>query len=503
MLNEKDGLFKRDDKLIFAPDGRRSEASKKILCDSFNKNEEVAGLLKHVGGDILNKDSCSIVDYDYSTRFIFGMLCLTKVLLNNLLVCVDLQFKKEGMIRKTILNGIPFGGETKNRIDKLPFDTTAKDIFSCFRARDNSVRGIRFHSNSKSKYDPYGGIYINYRKIDSVLCVFEKVGSDDCSLKIIQNAINEIDEVLETMLSNQCVGIVWLTVPTEFKEAAAMEDNTQTLTLNRPKQQENKIITVGNKTAYQVGPGDWKHRNGRIIEGEKKEMNNVCTYPVYDKNILADLEDLLNSVIDNPDVVDKIVDYLAENSPAAHFISEMIGCGEISDEESLRDKLYRAAFLSQRIFKDGKNANVLDCERRVFSYLNVDYPKPIFGKELFLKQVSFCLDVAAREIEDILNSAEEEAEEEKEEVIADVKDDVQEHAEEDCEPHTQDIQDYDDLDFEELAKLMEERQKKEAELDAELAQAEEEKRKELIAGLRAADKRIEGKEARLAKLREK
>lgn len=487
MLNEKDGLFKRDDELIFTPGDRRSEALK-ILCDSFNKNGEVAGLLKHVEGDIPNKDICAIKDYDYSTRLIFGMLCLTKLLLNNLRCCVDLQFKKEGMIRKTLLNGIPFAGEVKKRIERLPLDTNAEAIFNCFKAKDNSVRGIRFHTNSKSKYDPYGGIYINYRKINIILCILEKVGSDACSLKIIQNAIKEIDEVMETMLSNQCVGIVWLATATEgFKKAEAIADTTQTLTLNRPKQQENKIITVGNKTAYQVGPGDWKHRNGRIIEGEKKEMNNVCTYPVYDKNILADLEDLLNSVIDNPDVVDKIVDYLAENSPAAHFISEMIGCGEISDEESLRDKLYRAAFLSQRIFKDGKNANVLDCERRVFSYLNVDYPKPIFGKELFLKQVSFCLDVAAREIEDILNSAEEEAEEEKEEVIA----------------HDA-AQNYDGYSVEALEKLLEERDKEEAEVDAEIKQAEEEaRRKELVEQLLAKDKRIAEKKALRDKLKGK
>lgn len=489
MLNEKDGLFKIFDHTKFCNTAGKShyldevDPVLKILCDSFNKNEEVAGLLKHVGGDT------AAYSPDYSTPSIFGVLSFAKLLLINLSKCVDLKVKKEGVIRRTILNYIPFSDQIKKRIEKLPLDTTAEDVFNCFKARNNSVRGLRFHSNNKSKYDPYGGIYINARKIYKILCAMEKVGSDDCSLKIIGNATKEIDEVLNTMLSNQCVGIVYLRseAKEEVKEADAMADNTQTLTLNRPKQQENKIITVGNKTAYQVGPGDWKHRNGRIIEGEKKEMNNVCTYPVYDKNILADLEDLLNSVIDNPDVVDKIVDYLAENSPAAHFISEMIGCGEISDEESLRDKLYRAAFLSQRIFKDGKNANVLDCERRVFSYLNVDYPKPIFGKELFLKQVSFCLDVAAREIEDILNSAEEEAEEEKEEVIA----------------HDA-AQNYDGYSVEALEKLLEERDKEEAEVDAEIKQAEEEaRRKELVEQLLAKDKRIAEKKALRDKLKGK
>lgn len=160
-------------------------------------------------------------------------------------------------------------------------------------------------------------------------------------MKIIRNALKEIDEVLETMLSNQCVGIVWLIKAAEFKEAEAMEDNTQTLTLNRPKQQENKIITVGNKKAYQVGKGDYKHRNGVIIE-EKAEMNKIYTYPVGDKNILADLEDLLNNIIDNPDTVDNLVNYLEKNAPAAHFISEMIGCGEVDSEESLIGALNKA-----------------------------------------------------------------------------------------------------------------------------------------------------------------
>lgn len=40
-----------------------------------------------------------------------------------------------------------------------------------------------------------------------------------------------------------------------------------TLSLKRAaSKRENKIITVGNKKAYQVGKGDYKHRNGVIIE---------------------------------------------------------------------------------------------------------------------------------------------------------------------------------------------------------------------------------------------
>lgn len=507
MLSEKDGLFKIFDYSKFYSSKHKDDALN-ILCDSFNKNEEVAGLLKHVGGD-------SNDGIDYSTTFIFGVLCLTKLLLNNLCGCVDLQFKKEGMIRKTILNGIPFGGEVKKRIEKLPLETTAKDISDCFIAKDNSVRGIRFHSNSKSKYDPYGGIYINYRKISSILYILEKVGSDDCSLKIIQNAIKEINEVLDTMKNNQRVGIIFREicmdaciaeynakvkeeVIKELKEAGAMEDNTQTLTLNRPKQQENKLLTVGNKKAYQVGKGDYKHRNG-VIKEEKAEMNKVYTYPVGDKNILADLEDLLNNIIDNPDTVDKLVNYLAKNSPAAHFISEMIGCGEIDDEESLIGALNKATSVSQGMVAAGKNVHIQGGEYKVYNYLNVDYPKPIFGREFSLKQLSFCFDVAAREIEDIFVKAKaeeeaEEQEEEKEEVIT--HDAVQEHAEEDCEEYP--------ADLEELQKLLEERRKKEAELDAEIKQAEEEeRRKALIEELIAANNRIKEKEARLAQLKEK
>lgn len=45
------------------------------------------------------------------------------------------------------------------------------------------------------------------------------------------------------------------------------ENKRPTLSLNRTvSKRENKIITVGNKKAYQVGKGDYKHRNGVIIE---------------------------------------------------------------------------------------------------------------------------------------------------------------------------------------------------------------------------------------------
>lgn len=45
------------------------------------------------------------------------------------------------------------------------------------------------------------------------------------------------------------------------------ENKRPTLSLKRAAdKRENKIITVGNKKAYQVGKGDWKHRNGVIID---------------------------------------------------------------------------------------------------------------------------------------------------------------------------------------------------------------------------------------------
>lgn len=45
------------------------------------------------------------------------------------------------------------------------------------------------------------------------------------------------------------------------------ENKRPTLSLNRTvSKRENKIITVGNKKVYQVGKGDYKHRNGVIID---------------------------------------------------------------------------------------------------------------------------------------------------------------------------------------------------------------------------------------------
>lgn len=45
------------------------------------------------------------------------------------------------------------------------------------------------------------------------------------------------------------------------------ENKRPTLSIKRAAdKRENKILTVGNKKAYQVGKGDWKHRNGVIID---------------------------------------------------------------------------------------------------------------------------------------------------------------------------------------------------------------------------------------------
>lgn len=45
------------------------------------------------------------------------------------------------------------------------------------------------------------------------------------------------------------------------------ENKRPTLSLKRAAdKRENKILTVGNKKAYQVGKRDWKHRNGVIID---------------------------------------------------------------------------------------------------------------------------------------------------------------------------------------------------------------------------------------------
>lgn len=500
MLNEICGLFEdrgRNTKFeinIKKFYGDEHKQALRILCDSINKNKEVAGLLNLIDGDSWTNGK----PY-YSTKNIFCMLCFTRQLLNNLLWFVDTNIKKEGVLSRTIFNGIISAGEVKKRIEKLPSGATAEDALSCFK-----IGGIYFYDNIFKKCRLHK-IYIANDKIRRIICVLEKVDSDSGTYEIIQGAIKEIDEVMNTMINGNSIhyGGSNITyhicsddyfeefkdkVKEEVKEAAAMADNTQTLTLNRPKQQENKIITVGNKKAYQVGKGDYQHRNG-IIKEEKAEMNKVYTYPVGDKNILADLEDLLNNIIDNPDTVDNLVNYLEKNAPAAHFISEMIGCGEVDSEESLIGAFNKATSLSQGMIAAGKNVRVQGGEYKVYNYLNVDYPKPIFGREFSLKQLSFCFDVAAREIEDIFvkAKAEEEAEEEKEEAISNDA-----------------VQNYAGYSVEELEKLLEERDKEEAEVDAEIKQAEEEaRRKELVEQLLAKDKRIAEKKALRDKLREK
>lgn len=53
----------------------------------------------------------------------------------------------------------------------------------------------------------------------------------------------------------------------ETAKKIAADKKQGTLSLKRAaSKRENKIITVGNKKAYQVGKGDYKHRNGVIIE---------------------------------------------------------------------------------------------------------------------------------------------------------------------------------------------------------------------------------------------
>lgn len=497
MLNEKTGLFKNFD-VKFLIDCSRvcwfDPVSSSALTDSINKNKEVAGLLALTKGDYWELGISR-----YTPRFIFGILCLTKTLLINQL---GLSFKcNKGVLRKEILNGVINSSGSKKRLRDLPLETTAKDVYDYLKRTGNS--SFSFYNNTTIKYN-LKQIYISYDKLYRILSVFEKDGYG-CSVGVINNAIREIDEVLNTMINDRsCFDNRNITaydysddifkvknreqVIKEVVEGGAMEDNTQTLTLNRPKQQENKLLTVGNKKAYQVGKGDYKHRNG-VIKEEKAEMNKVYTYPVGDKNILADLEDLLNNIIDNPDTVDNLVNYLEKNAPAAHFISEMIGCGEVDSEESLIGALNKATSLSQGMIAAGKNVRVQGGEYKVYNYLNVDYPKPIFGREFSLKQLSFCFDVAAREIEDIFvkAKAEEEAEEEKEEAISNDA-----------------VQNYAGYSVEELEKLLEERDKEEAEVDAEIKQAEEEaRRKELVEQLLAKDKRIAEKKALRDKLREK
>lgn len=540
MLDEKDGLFKNGNVKFYSIDCSRicwdKPASSNALTDSINKNMEVAGLLTLTMGDhwVLGKSR-------YSPRFIVGILCLTRKLLINQL---GLFFKcNKGAIRREILNGVINSKESKKRILELPLETTAKDVFNCLKKGYNS--GFYFNDKATVKFN-IKQIYISYDKLYRILSAIEK---NEHNVKIINYAIREIDEVLNTvindpgLLDTRRFGDAEITaydysddifkvknreqVIKGIVEGDAMEDTTQTLTLNRPKQQENKIITTGNKKAYTFGKGDYQHRHG-VIKEEKAEMNKVYTYPVGDKNILADLEDLLNNIIDNPDTVDNLVNYLEKNAPAAHFISEMIGCGEVDSEESLIGALNKATSLSQGIVCAGKNVNVQGGEYKVFNYLNIDYPKPIFGREFSLKQLSFCFDVAAREIEDIFVKAREEeeaeeeafeeiiadaaqaqakeiedildgveAEEEKEEVIA--NDDVQECAEEDdaaCDEYPTDLA--------ELEKLLEERRKEVADLTVEVKQAEEEaRRRELLNELIALDKQKAELNARKAELNKK
>ena len=504
MLDEKDGLFKNgavkflsDCSIGCYPEPTDKEVA---LIDSINNNKEVAGLLNIVQGDhwVLGKSR-------YAPRFILGILCFTKTLLINYLGLFAKPGFKAGVLRKTIFNGVFTTWEVKKRIEKLPLDTTAKAVCDCFK-----TKGFYFYYNTTIKYR-LSKIYIAYDKVHRILCAIEKFDPDNCTSETIQNAIKEIDEVLNkvSFCLTVCNGEITCCACSddifnfnrekaikEINEGGAMTDSTQTLTLNRPKQQENKIITVGNKKAYQVGKGDYQHRNG-VIKEEKAEMNKVYTYPVGDKNILADLEDLLNNIIDNPDTVDNLVNYLEKNAPAAHFISEMIGCGEVDSEESLIGALNKATSLSQGMVCAGKNVRVQGGEYKVFNYLNIDYPKPVFGREFSLKQLSFCFDVAAREVEDILNKAKEEEQEEKEEVIA--CDTVQECAEEDaaaCEEYPTDLA--------ELEKLLEERRKEVADLTVEVKQAEEDKRRrELLDELIALDKQKAELNARKAELNKK
>lgn len=536
MLNEKDGLFKNGNVKFYSIDCSRicwdKPVSSNALTDSINKNMEVAGLLTLTMGDhwVLGKSR-------YSPRFIVGILCLTRKLLINHL---GLFFKcNKGVIRREILDGVINNKESKKRISRLPLETTAKDVFNCLKENYGNS-GFYFNDKATVKFN-IKQIYISYDKLYRILSVIEKNVHD---VKIINYTIREIDEVLTTVINDPGLldmrrfGDADITaydysddifkvknreqVIKGIVEAAAMEDNTQTLTLNRPKQQENKIITVGNKKAYQVGKGDYKHRNGVIIEKdgivikeEKKEMaDNV--YPIEDESILGDLEDLLNNVIDNPDTVDKIVNYLAYMAPAAHFISEMVGGGEIYNEESLLKYLEYAYTLSI-----GGDEIVPGYYRdRIIKYLRVAPQKPVFGKEYGLKQFEHSFCAALYNIRVTLNKAkeEEEAEEEAlEEVIADAaahaeieiledleekeevtaNDDVQEHAEEDaaaCEEYPTDLA--------ELKKLLEEERKEVADLTVEVKQLEEEKqRKELRDELLALKKQKAELNARKAELK--
>ena len=501
------------------------------LCNLINTHKEVKTLLLVASNGLA-----------MSLGGVYAILQFTHKLLTNFKTLVENGTQKRGLgkvIKRDILKGAV--NETCwSKINKLQEDILASSVTNRLTEEPYTYtfqHDEYFNHATRTRLNRgFVGRILKVVYIENIKTNLNAI--NNCNVKAIEHAIKEVEEVINFMKKTvwKCSCSIFVTKDLADRRDKLFYDtfgtapdydairNTQTLTLNRPAtQQENKIITVGNKKAYQVVKGDYQHRHGVIIE-EKAEMNKVYTYPVGDKNILADLEDLLNNIIDNPDTVDRLVNYLEKNSPAAHFISEMIGCGEIDNEESLIGALNKATSVSQGMVCAGKNVYVQGGEYKVYNYLNIDYPKPIFGREFSLKQLSFCFDIAAREIEDIFVKAkeEEEAEEEAlEEVIADAaahaeieiledleekeevtaNDDVQEHAEEDCEPHTQDIQDYDDLDFEELKKLLEEERKEVADLTVEVKQLEEEKqRKELRDELLALKKQKAELNARKAEL---
>lgn len=149
----------------------------------------------------------------------------------------------------------------------------------CYRKNGGAVIG--YDDREAKKAAIRRGIVQKFNgDVGKAIRFYSAVGKEDNQEfnRLFYEVVRELQEEQENDLHEWCESKAEKLARLTGEDKAAIVDRLEgrtndqenkrpTLSLNRAaSKRENKIITVGNKKAYQVGKGDYKHRNGVIIE---------------------------------------------------------------------------------------------------------------------------------------------------------------------------------------------------------------------------------------------
>ncbi len=154
-------------------------------------------------------------------------------------------------------------------------------FLAAYRYRKNGGAVIGYDDREAKKAAIRDGINQKFNgDVGKAIRFYSAIGKEDNSEfnRLFFEVVRELQEEQENDLHEWCESKAEKLAQLTGEDKAAIVDRLEgrtsdqenkrpTLSLNRAvSKRENKIITVGNKKAYQVGKGDYKHRNGVIIE---------------------------------------------------------------------------------------------------------------------------------------------------------------------------------------------------------------------------------------------